>query len=132
MGFCCQSNMVSSSSISLSLSAYLKNHGLKSFLVCSRFAQESIWEMEERFNGKSLSCSRCRWLEELRQTGMRQRSQPECSAKRGTEQLIENLSASAQPKSSGQAALPSKVCSALCWFWLGQLQKMKPCFPGDG
>lgn len=45
---------------------------------------------------------------------------------------MENLSASAQAKSSGQAALPSKVCSALCWFWLGQLQEMEPCFPGHG
>lgn len=51
---------------------------------------------------------------------------------RSARRHMENLSASAQAKSSGQAALPSKVCSALCWFWLGQLQEMEPCFPGHG
>lgn len=52
MGFQCLPNVVSKQSISLSLSAALKRHGLKSFLTCSRSPKESIGGVQTRNGGR--------------------------------------------------------------------------------
>lgn len=131
--------MVSKSSILLSLTTDRKSHRLKSLWIRSRSLKESTrtahTTVEAAFKGKQLSCPGCGCLEELTQPGMLlgwYRATTDSKGipgfrkvasqffshnvlRRGREQhIVENPSASAQPKSRGQvmALLPSKVCSA--------------------
>lgn len=141
MGFQCLPNVVSKQSISLSLSAALKRHRLKSFLTCSRSPKESIGGVQTRNGGRVHRKAALRttmWMHAgtnrhdagLLQSGSRLqgaprlwgepfgRFQPRCCAKMpcGWEQhAAGKRECLTQSKSNGQAMASAKRAVLICF-----------------